>query len=89
MLLDVLQNNPASTTAGIVGAFAGLIGASATLIVAFTVLLPMLRQVKQVHTIVNQQRTDQQNYNRALVNALVKAGIEVPEDQSLGGIDDQ
>lgn len=40
-------------------------------------------QVKEVHHIVNQQRTDMQRYTRALVTALERAGVEVPDDQSI------
>lgn len=32
---------------------------------------------------MNQQRTDAMNYQRALINALHKAGIDVPVDQSV------
>lgn len=39
--------------------------------------------IAEVHTIVNQQRTDMLNYQRALVRLLNKHGIEVPEDQSI------
>lgn len=37
----------------------------------------------EVHTMVNQQRTDSLRYQHALIKALRKAGIEVPDDQSL------
>jgi hypothetical protein len=40
--------------------------------------------VDEVHTIVNQQRTDAQNYQRALIKALERAGVAVPDDQSAG-----
>lgn len=40
-------------------------------------------QLGAVHTIVNQQRTDQQRYQIALVELLKKHGITVPIDQSL------
>jgi len=52
--------------------------------------VPILRKTREVHNevaevhhIVNQQRTDMQRYQRALVVSLQKHGIEVPEDQSL------
>lgn len=39
-------------------------------------------RVQSVHKIVNQQRTDMVQYQRALIFALKAAGIEVPVDQS-------
>jgi hypothetical protein len=41
------------------------------------------KSLSEVHTIVNQQRTDALRYQSALVKALKRAGIEVPDDQSL------
>jgi len=79
----MLADTAPSTGAGIITAIATVITALGGLILAFSVLLPILKQVKQVHTIVNQQRTDQQRYNIALVELLKKHGIEVPIDQSL------
>lgn len=70
--------------AGIITAVAATITAVGGVIVAITVLIPMLRTARQTHTIVNQQRTDMRNWNRALVRALEAHGIEVPRDQSLG-----
>jgi hypothetical protein len=40
------------------------------------------RRVKDVHKIVNQQRTDMLQYQKALIAALAAAGIDVPTDQS-------
>lgn len=37
----------------------------------------------EVHIMVNQQRTDALRYQTALVKALKKAGVDVPDDQSL------
>jgi hypothetical protein len=73
----------ASTLTGIITAVAAVITALALLAGAMPLLIRTLRQLKEVHTIVNQQRTDAQNYQRALVDALTKAGIDVPADQSL------
>lgn len=80
----------ASSAAGVFTAIASVITAAAVLIGAFTVLLPVLRTVRrteartaQVHTIVNQQRTDFLRYQSVLVNALHAAGIDVPPDQSI------
>lgn len=42
-------------------------------------------KVDQVHTLVNQQHTDMNNYQAALIRALESRGIEVPVDQSIGG----
>lgn len=41
------------------------------------------RSLGEVHTMVNQQRTDALRYQNALVKALKSAGVEVPDDQSL------
>lgn len=40
-------------------------------------------KLDDVHKIVNQQRTDMQRYQAVLLDALTKAGIEIPPDQSL------
>jgi hypothetical protein len=37
----------------------------------------------EVHTMVNQQRTDALRYQTALIKSLRKAGVAVPDDQSL------
>jgi hypothetical protein len=74
---------PGSTLAQVITAFASIITALALLAGALPLLIRTLRQLREVHTIVNQQRTDAQNYQRALVDALIRAGIEVPADQSL------
>lgn len=39
--------------------------------------------VAAVHTIVNQQRTDQLNYEAVLKALVLKLGGEVPDDQSI------
>lgn len=79
-----------SSWAGIVTAVAGVFTALGGLVLAVSVLIPNLRASRQavaavaeVHTIVNQQATDAQRYQVALVEALRAAGIEVPVDQSL------
>lgn len=41
------------------------------------------RHVQQVHTIVNQQRTDAAKYTAVLIAALREKGIDVPDDESL------
>ena len=79
-----------STLAGIITASATVLTALGGVVLAISVLIPILRnsrttmaQVGQVHTIVNQQRTDSQRYIIALTEALRKQGIEIPVDQSL------
>jgi hypothetical protein len=79
-----------SSPAGIITASSTVLIAIGGIIATLTVFIPVLRtakstnaQVHDVHIVVNQQRTDMKNYQRALVKALVAAGIEVPEDQSL------
>jgi hypothetical protein len=66
-----------------IAAGSGAVTAISLIITAFTVLIPLLRQTKKVHEIVNQQRTDLVNYQRALIHALQTAGIDVPLDQSI------
>jgi hypothetical protein len=77
---------PDSTLAGVITAVSTLFLAIGGVITAFTVLIPILRQTKSTHKIVNQQRTDMLRFQRALIRALTDAGIEVPIDQS---VDDQ
>lgn len=72
-----------NTTANIITAIAATITAMGGLVVAVGLLVPTLRGVRQVHTIVNQQRTDMQRYNVALVEVLKLHGIDIPIDQSL------
>lgn len=81
--------------ATLVIALGGLIGA---IVAGIKVVAPLMRRtasieaktdaaavaIQEVHTIVNQQRTDAQNYQAALVRALTAAGIDIPIDQSLG-----
>jgi uncharacterized protein HemX len=40
-------------------------------------------KLDDVYKIVNQQRTDMQRYQAVLLEALHKAGIEIPPDESL------
>ena len=71
-----------------------LLGAIGVLITTVSTAIVTLRRVqetkevlqndvKEVHKIVNQQRTDMLNYQEKLVASLVAAGIHVPEDKSL------
>jgi len=86
---------PDSTVAGIITASATVLIALGGLVTAITVLIPILRQsrktheqVEQVHTLVNQQRTDSLRYQVALIEALRAHQIDVPIDQSLAIIRD-
>lgn len=79
----------ATTVVGLITAIATGVTALGGLIVALTVLVPILRKTRQlekktdeVHVLVNQRFTDMERWNRSLVNALRRAGVEVPEDQS-------
>lgn len=79
-----------SSWAGIAGAVAGTVTALAALIGVLPALVKMRREQKingekidSVHHIVNQQRTDMQNYQRALERALKDAGLPIPIDQSI------
>jgi uncharacterized protein YoxC len=71
-------------------AIATAITAVGGLVLAVSVLIPTLRATRQavanvaeVHTMVNQQRTDMLRYNEDLVSALRAAGVAVPTDRSL------
>jgi len=75
-----------STLAGVITAIGTVFTALGLLVTAISGLIRSRKveaKVDVVHKIVNQQRTDMQNYNRALINALQKHNIEVPTDQSL------
>jgi len=81
---------PASTLAGVITACGTMFTAVALIITAVAGLVRSRKveaKVDDVHKIVNQQRTDMQNYNRALINALQRHDIEVPADQSLPDVD--
>jgi hypothetical protein len=69
--------------AGTITAIATLITAIGGLVLAFTVVIPLFKTAKSTHRIVNQQRTDMLNFQRALVRTLVEHGIKPPIDQSL------
>lgn len=85
-----------SSVAGILTAIGTLLTALGVAATAFAVLIPILRRTKElnvkanvlsdktdaVHKIVNQQRTDAMNYQGALIAALRKAGVDIPDDQS-------
>lgn len=71
-----------STLAGTITAIASIITALALLTGAIPLLLKALRDVKSVHVIVNQQRTDMQRYQRTLIRLLELHDIDVPPDQS-------
>lgn len=82
-----------SSVAGLITAIGSLLTALAVLVTAVALLLSNRKvrvrveqnstKVDEVHVIVNQQRTDQKRYIKALTNALHAAGIEVPDDQSI------
>ena len=81
---------PAPSWAAVITAVASVLTALGGLVIAVGILIPNLRatreavkKTEQVHVMVNQQRTDAQNYQAALVRALNDAGITVPLDQSL------
>jgi len=76
---------PDSTAAGVISAFAAVFTAIALVITAVAGLIAAhraTRKIDQVHKIVNQQRTDSLNYQRALIRALESHNITVPIDQS-------
>jgi hypothetical protein len=78
------------TWAGIITAFATVITALGLLITALSVFLPILRgtrenkvAIAEVHTIVNQQRTDMERYQRALILQIRGEGLDPVVDQSI------
>lgn len=80
----------ATTIVGIITAVATLLTAGTALIAVLPALFKLKAEVKaarsdvqSVHKIVNQQRTDMQRYERALVAALKQAGVDIPVDQSI------
>jgi ABC-type transporter MlaC component len=76
----------ATTVVGIITAVGTLLTALALVINAITARRRDKRienKVDTVHKIVNQERTDRMNYQRALIRALQDRGIEVPIDQSV------
>lgn len=58
-------------------------GVGAYVLLARREIRDVRRDVRQVHTIVNQQRTDAANYTAVLIAALREKGIDVPDDESL------
>jgi len=63
------------------GTVAGMVTAVATMVTAVGGIY-LGRRVQEVHKIVNQQRTDMMQYQKALIAMLKHHGIDVPEDQS-------
>jgi Na+-transporting NADH:ubiquinone oxidoreductase subunit NqrF len=81
---------PDSTLAGIITACSTVLTAVGLVITAVAGLIRsrrVERKVDQVHIIVNQQRTDAANYQRALISALREANVAVPVDQSINSGD--
>jgi hypothetical protein len=76
-----------SSVAGIITAVATVLIALGGVITAIGVLLPILRVTRKTHTIVNSEKTDRLNFQRALIRALTDAGVPVPIDQSLPPVD--
>ena len=72
-----------SSAAGVITAIATTIFAVSSFVTAFTLLVPILRVTKSTHVIVNQEKTDRQRYQRALIAALHNAGVAIPVDQSV------
>lgn len=82
---------PVSTSvAGLITAIATALIAVGGVITSITVLVPILRgtrantkQIVEIHTMVNQQRTDMSRYQERLIEALVAGGVAIPPDSSL------
>lgn len=65
--------------------WAAVIASAGTLITAVVGAYVVLvrRDVRSVHKMVNQQRTDAARYTAVLITALREKGIDVPDDESL------
>jgi hypothetical protein len=77
---------PSSTLAGVITAIAAVFTAISLVITALAAWnrsKKVERKIDEVHTIVNQQRTDMQRYIRAQTALLRANGIEPPIDQSI------
>lgn len=75
-----------SSLAGVITACSTVLTALGLVITALAGLIRSRRvehKVDDVHKIVNQQRTDAANYQRALIRALEQADVAVPTDQSV------
>jgi hypothetical protein len=75
----------ATTLTGLITAIASVLtalGLFTTALTAWHKAQQLAAKIDDVHVIVNQQRTDAQNYQRALILALNDAGVKVPVDQS-------
>lgn len=72
-----------SSIAGIITAVATVLLALGGVITAVGVLIPILRLSRSTHEIVNSEKTNRLNFQRALIRALNDAGVPVPVDQSL------
>ena len=61
-----------------------IIGAISTAITSMMTAVVMLlrRDVKEVHTLVNQQHTDEMAYRKVLTDAMKLAGVRVPVDKA-------
>lgn len=77
------------------GTWFGLVTALCTMVIAlFSLVITVTtrrtkrtgeevkQQVIQIHTIVNQERTDAQRFRHVLEAELTKHGIAIPQDQS-------
>jgi hypothetical protein len=61
-----------------------IITAAATLITALAgAAVLIIAEIRKVHKIVNQQRTDMLKYQDRLIGTLRAAGLHVPDDESL------
>jgi phage-related tail protein len=70
------------SVASVIAAVAALATAVGGLILA-VLQVRVKRSVAEVHTMVNQQRTDAARYTAVLVAALRDQGLAVPDDESL------
>lgn len=82
-LLFAVGAQPAATSGATINAWANVITALGVLLGTIPTLLIVLRVVKSTHRIVNQEKTDRDQFNRDLIAVLRAHGIDVPPDQSI------
>lgn len=74
---------PSGDSGSTINAWANVITAIGVLLGALPLLVFTLRTVLSTHHIVNQEKTDRDQFNRDLIATLRAHGVDVPLDQSL------
>jgi hypothetical protein len=81
--LLMAASQPSADSGSMVNAWANVITAVGVVLGALPLLIFTLRTARSTHRIVNQEKTDRDQFNRDLIAALRAHGVEVPIDQSL------